>query len=354
MAMVFAAEGLNAAEKVLLLAYANRADAHGYCWPSVDRLADDTGMSVRTVKRTNAQLRERNLIKAVHRADRKTGLQISNLTRLNAALLASMRRPDRDYDDNVVEQITFEVPAGTESAFPQVSQGCQSDPPRGANLTPPGCQSVAPRGANLAPKPSLEPSLEPSSSSASAPETGPAPDFAQEEEGGTAKTNDRPDLAEAFAIVDAATAQWDGHRLPTASERLRLAQRAADALAKGSGRIGIHDALTRDLEPSRTRSAVAVVMTRTAQAGWGELPAVGQGAAATRPALPPKCDDCDDKRMVELLDGRMRRCPACHPLANRDAEAGPDDGPDNVVVLDVIDLDQDDSGEGGRTDAATG
>jgi hypothetical protein len=171
-AMVYAAGGLSANEKHLLGAYCNHTDQHGYCWPSVPRLMDETGMSERTVQRTNVLLRKRKLVKAVRRVNPKTGLQISNLSRVNVPLLASLRRPARDYGDNLVEEITFEedrpeasADAPVDNSFSQVIQGCQSGTPRGANLAPPPRQSGTPRGANLAPKTSVEPSGEPSDES---------------------------------------------------------------------------------------------------------------------------------------------------------------------------------------------
>jgi hypothetical protein len=45
----FALRGLGASEKLVLLALANYADASMCCWPSQDRLADDTELSARTV-----------------------------------------------------------------------------------------------------------------------------------------------------------------------------------------------------------------------------------------------------------------------------------------------------------------
>ena len=35
----------------------------------------------------------------------------------------------------------------------------------------------------------------------------------------------------------------------------------------------------------------------------------------------PKCETCDDSRHVELPDGRVSRCPYCHPLSSRSLTA---------------------------------
>lgn len=104
MAMVFAAEGLDGPEKLLLLAYTNYTDPHGYCWPGEDRLADDTGTSPSTVRRTKKKLIGRNLLKSVRRAE------TSNLARVNLPLLASMARARSSYDDNEVERLSFGNP----------------------------------------------------------------------------------------------------------------------------------------------------------------------------------------------------------------------------------------------------
>lgn len=201
---------------------------------------------------------------------------------------------------------------------------------------------VPSRGDSQSPNPPYNPPIETSSSSSGvtpATDRAAARDAGQEEEEEEAASAGK---AEALTVVDAATAQWDGHRLPTPSERLRLAERVAEALAQGADRVGVHDALTRDLEPSWTRSAVAVVMSRTAQAGWAALPGVGRGTAAARAGLPPRCGRCDVNRMVETGDGRVRRCPACHPNGNRAVDGAEDAG---HVVLDVIELEVADEGQ---------
>lgn len=110
MAMVFAAEGLDGSEKLLLLAYTNYTDPHGYCWPGEERLAEDTGTSVSTVRRTKKKLIAKNLVKSERRAE------TSNLARVNLPLLASMGRPRKAYDDNEVDRLSFDTPpSGTGS-----------------------------------------------------------------------------------------------------------------------------------------------------------------------------------------------------------------------------------------------
>lgn len=104
MALVFAAQGLDGSEKLLLLAYTNYTDPHGYCWPGEERLAEDTGTSVSTVRRTKKKLIDKALVKSVRRPE------TSNLARVNLPLLASLGRPRKAYGDNEMERLSFEGP----------------------------------------------------------------------------------------------------------------------------------------------------------------------------------------------------------------------------------------------------
>ncbi|MFJ4880097.1 helix-turn-helix domain-containing protein [Streptomyces sp. NPDC088745] len=117
--MVMDAGGLDGPEKLLLGAYCNRTDDHGYCYPGQARLADDCGTSIATVKRVKARLVAKKLIKSVRRVNPRTGDPISNLTRVNLPLLASMRRPPREYDDNLMEALTFDDGDEEDTPLPQ-------------------------------------------------------------------------------------------------------------------------------------------------------------------------------------------------------------------------------------------
>ncbi|MFJ7297509.1 helix-turn-helix domain-containing protein [Streptomyces collinus] len=130
MAMVFAAEGLDGGEKLLLLAYTNYTDPHGYCWPGEERLAEDTGTSPSTVRRTKKKLIAKNLVKSVRRAE------TSNLARVNLPLLASMARERRSYDDNEVERLSFGGPSASTSETGSDLRTVQSDlsPSQGSDL----------------------------------------------------------------------------------------------------------------------------------------------------------------------------------------------------------------------------
>lgn len=64
-------------EKLLLIVMANYADDIGQCWPSVETLSRDTGMSRATVKRTLTKLEKIGFIARYKRS--KGNLQTSNL-----------------------------------------------------------------------------------------------------------------------------------------------------------------------------------------------------------------------------------------------------------------------------------
>ncbi|MFD9394970.1 helix-turn-helix domain-containing protein [Streptomyces sp. NPDC060000] len=128
-AMVLEAEGLDGPEKLLMIAYCNRTDDHGYCWPGQQRLADDCGTSPATVKRVKKKLIEKKLIASQRRLDPKTGEPITNLTRVNLELLAAMKRKPTDYDDNVIERITF----AADAPLPQKKRKAQKGAGQGAD-----------------------------------------------------------------------------------------------------------------------------------------------------------------------------------------------------------------------------
>ncbi|MEW1869950.1 helix-turn-helix domain-containing protein [Streptomyces caelestis] len=178
-AMVLEADGLDGAEKLLLLAYCNRTDDHGYCWPGQQRLADDCGTSVATVKRVKKRLIKKKLIASMRRVDPRTGEPISNLTRVNLDLLAAMKRRRTDYDDNVVEQLTFAADTPLPSKRKKTAKGAvqgadqltaqdepdpvdnpgtpsdqlmaQDEPDPGLNLSPTPVQDEPEVGFNLSP-----------------------------------------------------------------------------------------------------------------------------------------------------------------------------------------------------------
>jgi len=279
-AMVFAADGMTASEKHLLSAYCDHTDAHGYCWPGIKRLAHKTGMNPRTVQRTNASLKKKNLINSIRRVNPRTGDPITNLTRVNLPLLASMRRPDEVYDDDLIEEITF----------PENGAIHKDDTQSDLLIR----QNVATPPAGCRPNPQGNPSGEPVFESAEQPPppTSSAPSLSErdgergqerEEEASSTKSTD----SEALALVDQAAARWT--RRPTDEERARIAGLVAQALADGATPAGIIHGLTRDLETAR--NPVAVVTSRARNTKWADHDPAAIAAEAAKPKLPPHCGD---------------------------------------------------------------
>lgn len=67
--------------KLVLMALADAADDHGYCWPSVQTIARKTNLDVRSVQRILSSLQKTGLLIVEHRY-RKDGSQSTNRYRL--------------------------------------------------------------------------------------------------------------------------------------------------------------------------------------------------------------------------------------------------------------------------------
>ena len=63
MTNVWEHQGINATQKLVLLALADWANEEGLCWPSINRLASKTGIAGRSVQRLIRQLEELNLVR---------------------------------------------------------------------------------------------------------------------------------------------------------------------------------------------------------------------------------------------------------------------------------------------------
>lgn len=204
MAMVFAADGLEGSEKLLLLAYTNFTDAHGYCWPGEERLAADTGTSVSTVRRTKKKLIGRNLVKSIRRPE------TSNLARVNLPLLASMSRPRKAFDDNEVERLSFGQQAQDPSEGAPDQGTVQSDlsPDGGPDLqtvqsdlcdrsdcSEGGCNLTCARGQSdtqSTSEPSVDPSVAHQSSDGRRPPTSPKKEAGSSGSAASGKNKPRP------------------------------------------------------------------------------------------------------------------------------------------------------------------
>ncbi|MEU2340145.1 hypothetical protein ABZ608_42595 [Streptomyces sp. NPDC013172] len=151
--MAFQADGLNVGEGAFLTACCNHTDDRGYVIASMQQLADEAHMSLRSARDQKARLEKRRLLKSVARFNPKNGAQIANLFRVNLDLLASMKRKRTDYGQTLIEELTFdEAP----EEKPRSNPPAKSAPPR-AN---PPADLVGP-SADLAPL--LLPSSSPSS-----------------------------------------------------------------------------------------------------------------------------------------------------------------------------------------------
>lgn len=319
MGMVFAAEGLDGSEKLLLLAYTNWTDPYGYCWPSEKRLADDCGTSRSTVQRAKRKLAQRKLLKSVRRVDGR-GEPISNLTRVNLPLLASMARSKAaSYDDDLINAITFED--DTQGAPEQTLKGTPDDPEPPADLLMPQSDSYPPQGSdllkgrfdsdpesnrltpgvNLTPTPSQSDSqsrIDPEGISLSEA----TPEAAEPERGEREEAADR--------IVDAYAAELG--RPVLAGTRKKIWGQAADLLAAGLPETWIADRARElprngwtDLKMNAERSRVPV-------------PNQHRGAGS---GLVDWCGKCADQGLNQAAryNGRLRTlpdgepCPTCHP-----------------------------------------
>jgi hypothetical protein len=247
MALVFRADGLDGGEKLLLLAYANHTDAHGYCWPSEQRLADCCGTSLSTVARQKRSLTAKGLLKSVRRINPRTGEPITNLTRLNVTLLESMRRPERSYDDDMVQQITFE---GDQPGSDLLK--CHSDryplsdrqvPPVNMAGTP--CQSDR---QNL-----IEPSVETSPPPPRAPLELVPPQAEDRGGGGDAPQQQEEQNNAAAAFVD--RLPYRG-RIPGPRQRTHLIERVGAALTAGWTEWALRVQLTEETDSAKSLAAV--------------------------------------------------------------------------------------------------
>ncbi|MGW4221716.1 helix-turn-helix domain-containing protein [Streptomyces bacillaris] len=330
MGMVFAAEGLDGSEKLLLLSYTNWTDPYGYCWPSEDRLVDDCGTSRSTVQRAKRKLIKKKLLKSVRRKNSQ-GEPISNLSRVNLPLLASMARAERTYDDNLIDQITFDddtqgdpeatlrgTPDNPEPPSDLLTRHSDSYPE--SNRLLPGVKMTH-VGMSQNDSPSLS---DPEGISLSSPGS-PTGDGSEQDGRETAAPED--DAASAAAEVPAprrGKAEDGGQRaellelllgLPGRMHRddaVDLLPLVVDALATGWTQPRLRDHLARRCDPDRVFDVAAVYRKHLKR-----LPAAPAGAGSHPAAAVPACSKCNGSGLAEdpvtfLPVGRCecRRVPA--------------------------------------------
>lgn len=296
MAMVFRASGLDGGEKLLMLAYTNHTDHHGYCWPSEQRLADICGTSLSTVARQKRSLKAKGLLKSVRRINPKTGEPISNLTRINLPLLESMRRQDRAYDDDLMQQITFdEAPE-----HPGDLLKCHSDGyPLSDRQVPPSKMTGTPCQSDR--QTLIDPSGETTTSSR--PTAVLLAQSASQDGGGGGDAPQQPEVPDAVAAAFVDRLPYRG-RIPGPRQRDHLISRVSAALAAGWTEMALRVQLTEETDSAKSLAAVYRHRLEPEQ-----LPAA--------PPLPrPRTGD-EGLRQVQKA-----KCPECHrPLRNSTEDA---------------------------------
>lgn len=311
MTLALYVDGLSSSEKLVLIAYAEHANRHGYAWPSAQRLADVTGLSRATVTRANASLRKRGLIKTVRRVNPKTGEPISNLTRINVDLLRSMQRRDVEEYTDLIEEITF---PGAGDTAPDLLKA-HSEPYLGL--------TVSHTPSHHEPQTNQRNNQRTSSSTARQSQ----PSHRQEEEEGIPQTDHHGEptaAGEAAALIaelpTIATRAGRPLRRPLLpSETTRLTQPITAALARGWTPDQIRAVLATDLDSAR--SVVATWSHRLRD--LGDPPSTSSAPTA---ALRPRCGDPlhdpstpPSNRLLYPANGPARPCPTCHPMYLGDA-----------------------------------
>ncbi|MFE9413919.1 helix-turn-helix domain-containing protein [Streptomyces sp. NPDC006704] len=346
MGMVFAAEGLDGSEKLLLLGYTNWTDPYGYCWPSEERLADDCGTSRSTVQRAKRKLVKRKLLKSVRRTNSK-GEPISNLSRVNLPLLASMARKRTTYDDNLIDQITFDD--DTQGDPETTLRGTPDNPEHPSDLLTRHSDSY-PESNRLVPRVRLtrtpgqndsqsrsDPVVIPKGNSlspVSRPAKAPRAQVAKRSEREKAAPPEQPPAAPAAGVEAVVTAYSTAAGRPVVNgTKARLRRQAAELLAEG---LPVEWLADRAAEmPARGW----IDLER--HVGHSTVPIPGQ-QQAHRPSnsLPPWCGVCgggtdhDGTPLHDavLRNGAFRRingepCPDCHPATAPSGSSGADSAP---------------------------
>lgn len=132
-------DGIPPAQKLVVVALADRADQDGVCWPSVDELCRRTCQSKSSVLRHLRALEERGVLAIQTRRDRLPDgrwVQRTNVYRLN---LPDIRA---GLFSQVSSGCQFDTPEEAGNGKPQVAPECQIDTPE----VPPGCQNRPYRG----------------------------------------------------------------------------------------------------------------------------------------------------------------------------------------------------------------
>ena len=98
----FAVQGVTPSEKLVLLALANYADAEARCWPSQARLARDTGLTDRQIRRVFVSLMAAGLMTKQERR-RPDGYRASDVITLTISpdTMSASEQPHRTFEPDL-------------------------------------------------------------------------------------------------------------------------------------------------------------------------------------------------------------------------------------------------------------
>lgn len=279
MQSVFDATGLTSSEKIVLLAYCNYTDPHGYCWPGIDRIADMTGLSRRGVMKIRKQLIERGLLATASRMG-SDGIRKTNITRVNLRGLEALRRPERAYADDVAAaELGFKInPAETRSDQQRCTTCTMVDQQRCTTCTY-QVNHVHLVGEPRAPYPLEDPLEDPSSSSSGRTETAAPPQPrtpSDEEEKRTVKTKNQDPAEKPNTTAEARALQLIQERLtnapggpPTETEARAVITHIRNQATQRGTTIARIDKWIDGRDPDTLRHDLAHIRAQTTQHGPG-------------------------------------------------------------------------------------
>lgn len=117
---------LKASQKLLLLALADRADEHHCCYPSIQRLSNDTGLDRKTICRQINQMIADGLI--IDTGERKGATKQVKVLRLNITEEEYQKRDDKQYQNGNSTEIGNDPKNGTLNS---TKNGTLKDPKNG-------------------------------------------------------------------------------------------------------------------------------------------------------------------------------------------------------------------------------
>ena len=283
--------------KGVLLAIADHAGHDGSdAWPSIDRLAEMTELSRRTVQRAIRRLVDLRYITVAYQ--RGGPAEITDDARPNryTVLVSRGVSPRHPAAENAIE---VDVDAGRE---PDPGTGCHRDTPRDVTTTPPGCHPDTPRGVTVSRTGChgdaltvLEPSLPLAAASGGSAGSTPSDDTP------TPAGRPRDEIWDALAAVL-------GHDPATSSERGAWNRACKDlrAVAATSAEIRVRAGRWAQVYPGARLTAPALARH------WGELaPPTSPARPRARVVVP--CAACDSTGWSTGPGGDVAPCSACQP-----------------------------------------